>query len=103
MVLGTVLTAAELEFLRTSLRSMVSIFIKNDSAAVYIDHRTEIERPFFAAKGFNTNSVHFLPSHHVIISNVHDYSFTGLISTCTDMLLQWFCVYTILCMKNYNL
>ena len=41
--------------------------------------RTEIERSFLAAKGFNTNLVQFLPLHHVIISNVHVYSFMGTI------------------------
>ena len=43
-------------------------------------HRTEVERPFLAARGFNTNFVHFLPPCHVIISNVHVCSFTGTIS-----------------------
>ena len=32
--------------------------------------RTEIERPFLAAKNFNTNFVNFLPPYHGIISNV---------------------------------
>ena len=34
-------------------------------------HRTEIERPFLATKGFNTNLVQFLLLYHVIINNVH--------------------------------
>ena len=42
-------------------------------------HRTEIERPFSAATDFNTNLVHFLPPYHVIVSNVHVSSFTGMI------------------------
>ena len=40
-------------------------------------HKTEIERPFLAALGFNTNLVHFLLPYHVIISIVHVCSFTG--------------------------
>ena len=43
-------------------------------------HRTEIAGLFLAAKGFNTNLVHFLPLYHVIISNVHVCSLTGTIS-----------------------
>ena len=46
-------------------------------------HRTEIERQFLAAKGFNTNLVQFLPRYCVIISNVyiiHVYFFTCMIS-----------------------
>ena len=39
-------------------------------------HKTEIEMPFLAVKGFNTNLVQFLPLYHVIISNVHVYSFS---------------------------
>ena len=42
-------------------------------------HRTERERPFLAAKGFNTNLVQFLPPYHVIISNVHICCFMGTI------------------------
>ena len=38
-------------------------------------HRTEIERPFSTAKGFNTNLVQFLPPCYVITSNVHVCSF----------------------------
>ena len=41
---------------------------------------TEIERPFLATKGFNTNLVLFLPPYHVIISNAHVCSFTCTIS-----------------------
>ena len=41
---------------------------------------TEIERLFLAAKGFNINLVHLLPLYHVIISNVHNCSFTCTIS-----------------------
>ena len=29
-------------------------------------HRTEIKRSLLAAKGFNTNLVHFLPPYHVL-------------------------------------
>ena len=43
-------------------------------------HRTEIERSFLAAKGFNTNLVQFLPLYHVIISIVLVFSFTCTIS-----------------------
>ena len=42
-------------------------------------HNTEIESPFLAATGFNTNLVHFLTPHHVIISNVHVCSLKGKI------------------------
>ena len=42
--------------------------------------RTEIERLFLPAKGFNTNLVQFLPPHHFIISNMHVFSFTCRIS-----------------------
>ena len=42
-------------------------------------HRTEIESPFLAAKGFKTNLLHFLPPYHVIFSNVHVF-FMGTIS-----------------------
>ena len=38
-------------------------------------HKTEIEA-FSEAKDFNTNLVHFLPLHYVIISNLHVCSFT---------------------------
>ena len=38
-------------------------------------HRTEIERPFLATKGVNTNLVQYLPLYHVIISNVDVCSF----------------------------
>ena len=37
---------------------------------------TKIERPFLAAKGFNTNLVQCLPPYYVIISNVHICSLT---------------------------
>ena len=43
-------------------------------------HRTEIERPFLAAKSFNANLVQFLTPYHVIISNVHVSSFACTIS-----------------------
>ena len=43
-------------------------------------HRTEIERLFLAAKGFNTNLVYFLSLYHVIISNVHVCFFMGTTS-----------------------
>ena len=43
-------------------------------------YRTKIERPFLAAKGFNTNLVQFLPPYHVIISKTHVCSFTCTIS-----------------------
>ena len=41
---------------------------------------TEIERPFLAAKDFNTNLIRFLPLYHVIISNMHVCSFTCMLS-----------------------
>ena len=31
-------------------------------------HKTEIERPFLATKGFNTNLVQFVSPYHIIIS-----------------------------------
>ena len=37
---------------------------------------TKIERPFLAAKGFNTNLVQCLPLYYVIASNVYVCSFT---------------------------
>ena len=43
-------------------------------------HRTEIARPFLAAKGFNTNLEQFIMLYHVIISNVNVCSFTCTIS-----------------------
>ena len=41
---------------------------------------TKIERPFLAAKGFNTNSVQCLPLYYAFISKVHVCSFTFTIS-----------------------
>ena len=58
-------------------------------------HRTEIERPFLAAQGFNTNLAHILPPYHVIISNMH-------ICSPMDVHLKWFYMHKILCAKNYN-
>ena len=40
----------------------------------------EIGRPFLAAKGFNTNFVHFPLPYYLIISNAHVNSFMGTIS-----------------------
>ena len=40
----------------------------------------EIERPFLAAQGFNTNFVQCLSPYFVIISNVNVCSFTWTIS-----------------------
>ena len=37
-------------------------------------------RLFIAAKGFNTDLVHLLPSYHVIVSNVHVCCLPGTIS-----------------------
>ena len=58
-------------------------------------HRTEIEKPFLvakAAKGFNTNLVHFLLLYHVISSNVHvcsyGYDFPR-VRTCTLNGFAW--------------
>ena len=45
--------------------------------------------PFLAAKGFNTNLVHFIPSYHVIISNVHVCSFMDLISQVHENYNLW--------------
>ena len=39
-----------------------------------------MERWLLAAKGFNTNLVQFLPTYHVIISNLHVCSFMCMIS-----------------------
>ena len=41
---------------------------------------TEIERPFLAAKCFNTNLVQCLPPYFVIISNMHVCSLACTIS-----------------------
>ena len=41
---------------------------------------TEIERPFLAAKGFNTNLVQWLSPYCFIFSNKHVCSFTCTIS-----------------------
>ena len=41
---------------------------------------TEIERPFLAARGFNTNLVQCVPPYFVIISNMHVRCFTRTIS-----------------------
>ena len=49
---------------------------------------TEIERLFLAARGFNTNLVQFLWLYHVIISNVHIYSFTCTISCMESHVLS---------------
>ena len=43
-------------------------------------HRTEIERPFLAGKGFDASLVQFLLLDHIVISNVHVCSFTSTIS-----------------------
>ena len=43
-------------------------------------HGTEIERPFLAAKEFNTSLIYFLPPYEVIVSNMHVCSFTDTIS-----------------------
>ena len=64
---------------------------------------TEIEWPFLAAKGFNTNLVHFLPPYHVIFSNVHLSSLCAWFPTGMDVHLKQHCVHKILCTKNYNL
>ena len=41
---------------------------------------TEIEMPFLAAQGFNTNLVQCLPPYFIIISNMHVCFFTCTIS-----------------------
>ena len=41
---------------------------------------TKIERPFLAAKGFNTNLLQCLPLYCIIVSNVHVCSFACRIS-----------------------
>ena len=43
-------------------------------------HWAKIKRPFWVAKGFNSNLVQFLPSYHLIISSVHVCSFMCTIS-----------------------
>ena len=58
-------------------------------------HRSEIERPFLAAKGFNTNLVQFLSLYHVIISNVQVCSFT-----CTIYHVPGFAPKTVLRARN---
>ena len=73
----------------------------NGNSIIYREgaiHRTEIERSFLAAKGFNSNLVQFLLSYHVVICKVQVCSFM-----CTDVHIKWFRMYKILCTKNYNL
>ena len=63
-------------------------------------HWTDIERPFLAAKGFNTNLVQFLPLYHVIVSIMHVCSFKCTISHMHGRAPKTVrFVYT----KNYNL
>ena len=55
-------------------------------------HKAEIEKSFFAAKRFNTNSVQFLsPYRDIAVSSllihVHDFLM------CTGVLLKRFCVH----------
>ena len=66
-------------------------------------HRTEIERPFLAAEGFDTNLIQFLLPYHVIISDVYVCSFMARFTMWMDMHRKWFCMHKISCMKNYNL
>ena len=66
-------------------------------------HRNEVERQFLAAKGFNTDLVHFLLLYQVIISNVHVCSFTGTISDVHGCAPKMVLRDKIFCMKNYNL
>ena len=102
----------------------------NWSSVIYREgavNRTETETPFLPGKDFNTNLIHFLPPHHVIISNMHCVCFltstisyvhgsapkmvlhaqnlvqgsTNLIFTCTD-----FCAHKMVsrarsCTQNY--
>ena len=56
---------------------------------------TEIEMPFLAAKGFNTNLVQFLLPYHVIISNMHVCSFMCTISHVCEYAPK-----TVLCAQN---
>ena len=65
-------------------------------------HRSEIERPCLAAMGFNTNLVHFLPPHHIILINVHGCSFTGAISHVHKHAPKTVLRAKILCTKSYN-
>ena len=66
--------------------------------------RTEIERPFLAATGFNSNLVHFLLLYHAIISNVEVCFLTGTISHvhgCAPK--KWLCIHENLLTKSYDL
>ena len=76
------------------------IIIKKKKGAV---HRTEIERPFLAAKGFNINLVRFLL--HIMLSLVMCTSalLGARFPKCTDVPLNLFCKYEISCTKNYDL
>ena len=51
-------------------------------------HGTEVGRPLLAAKGFNTNFVHFV--HHVIISNGRSALLRTRFSTYTNVYLNSF-------------
>ena len=64
---------------------------------------TEIGRLLSAAKGFNTNLVHVLPSHHVTISKITSALLNAWFARYTDVHLKLLCVHEILRMKNYNL
>ena len=65
-------------------------------------HRTEIGRPFLAAKGFNNYLRHFLLAYDVTISNIHIYSLQARFPTCMNVHLNRVCMNEILCTKNYN-
>ena len=66
-------------------------------------HRTEIERLFIDAKGFDTNLVQFLPPYHVINSNVHIGSFPRMISHMHRNAPKMVLCAQNLCKKNFNL
>ena len=64
-------------------------------------HRTEIERLFLTAKGFNSYLVQFLLTYHVIISNGHACSF--MISHLHGHASKMICVYEVFCTESCKL
>ena len=65
-------------------------------------YRSEIERPFLAANGFNTNLVQFLSPYHVLLVTCTSTLLRARFPTCTDVHVKRFCAHEISCTKNYN-
>ena len=65
--------------------------------------QTEIERSLLAAKGLNTNLVHFLNRIMLLLVTCTSALLRVRFPTCTDVHLKRFCVRNILCTKNYDL